>query len=56
MTHSDAVAAKLEIHQAAPMPHSLNLAELVLDEVEVVEVWEGEGGVGRFVLERCDGT
>lgn len=55
-THSDPVAAKLEVHQAAPMPHSLNFAELVLNEVEMVEIGEGIGRVARFVLERCDGT
>jgi hypothetical protein len=54
--YPDPVSAVLEVRQAGPMPHALDLAELVLDKVEVVEEGVGVWRIGRVVVERRDGS
>mgnify|MGYP001580936609 CR=1 FL=1 len=54
--YADPVPTKLDVDKTSPVPHTFNLAELVLDEVEVVEKRVGVGRVGRVVVERRDGA
>lgn len=49
--HPNAVASVLEVSETCPMPYTFNLAQLVLDEVEVVEIGVGKGGIWRVVVE-----
>lgn len=54
LTHADTVPAELEVVEACAVADTLDFAQLVLDQVEVVEVRVGEGRVGRVVLELAD--
>ena len=53
-THSQAVAAELEVLQLQAVSDAFYPTELVLDQVQVREVWVSMRRLGRLVLERLD--
>lgn len=54
--HPDTVSSVLEVDQTRAMPYAFNHAQLVLDEVEVVEGGVGVRGIWRVVVEGGDGA
>lgn len=50
-SYPNAIPSKLKVHKIRSMAYSLDLAELVLDEVEMIQQRVGERRVGRVVIE-----
>lgn len=54
--YPDSVSAKLEVDKSSTMLYSLNLAELVLDKIQMIQLRIRERRVWRRVVKLRDGT